>query len=339
MRRILVTGATGGLGHNAVDFLLQRGMAVRATGRNRSVGAVLADKGAQFIPADLATVSQEEAARLVDGVDAVWHCAASSAPWGPRQAFELCNVTATETLLTAATAARVPRFIHISTPALYFQYKHHLNVPECFQAPRFVNDYARTKALAEERIQTICTQQAETTAVILRPRAIFGPYDQVLIPRLARVMKQRGGVLPLPRGGDTVLDVTFAENVVHAMWLASNQVNLISGATYNITNDAPTTIRSVLETLFIREMGQHLHIPRIPYPVMATAARLMETAALFTRKEPMLTAYSLGVLAYDMTLDISKAKKELGYQAIVSLDDGIAKTAHWLKKNGETAFV
>ena len=53
----------------------------------------------------------------------------------------------------------------------------------------------------------------------------------------------------------------------------------------------------------------------------------------------MLTAYSLGVLAYDMTLDISKAKKELGYQAIVSLDEGITLTAHWLKKNGDATFI
>lgn len=339
MKRILVTGATGGLGRNAVDFLLERGVAIRATGRNMRIGALLRHQGAEFIAADLSTLGPHQARQLTADVDAVWHCAALSAPWGRRQAFIRCNVTATETLLEAAAAAGVPRFIHISTPAVYFDYTHHLNVAEDFRAIRYANDYAQTKAHAEIRVAEICAKCPATTAVILRPRAIFGPYDQVLMPRLAKVIEARAGRLPLPRSGNTLLDVTYAENVVHAMWLASVKPNLESCSVYNITNGEPTTIRNVLDALFVRELGQRLNIPRIPYPVMASAARLMEGVALLTRREPLLTAYSLGVLAYDMTLNINKAKRELGYQPVVGLQDGVARTARWLKTHGETARI
>lgn len=170
---ILVTGATSGLGRNAVHSLAQSGQAVRATGRNLAQGAALEQAGIAFVRADLARASDVEVDRLLEGVDAVWHCAALSSPWGRAADFQAANVDATQRLALAAARRGVPRFVHVSTPSIYFDYQHHRELPETYRARRPVNHYAASKAQAEKVILDIAAQHAATTFVMLRPRGLF----------------------------------------------------------------------------------------------------------------------------------------------------------------------
>jgi len=329
MKQVLITGATGGLGRNAVEALLSQGVAVRATGRNSAVGNELQQLGAQFVACDLATMSSDQAHALVAGCDTVWHCAALSSPWGAYSAFKAANVQATATLAEAARQRNVQRFVHISTPALYFDFTHRYNVPESFRPARFVNHYAATKAQAEHEVLARVARGLHAT--ILRPRAIFGPYDQVLLPRLLRILDDKNGKLILPRGGNTLLDLTYAGNVVHAMQLASTTPNLSAGGVFNITNGVPVHVRDVLEALFERQLGRPMQVRTAPYALLSTIAGAMELAANFTGREPSLTRYSLGALAFDMTLDISHAREVLGYLPQVSMAQAVVNTAQWFR--------
>jgi nucleoside-diphosphate-sugar epimerase len=337
MKRVLVTGATGGLGRNAVEALLAQGVAVRATGRNSIIGAQLNARGANFIAADLVTASAGQLAQLLQGVDVVWHCAALSSPWGRLQDFEAANVEATRRLLAAAAVAEVKRFIHISTPALYFDYTNRFNVPESYRPRRYANHYAATKAQAEQCVREAAERHPDMLAVTLRPRAIFGAYDQVLIPRLLRVLKSRNGRLPLPNGGTATLDLTYVENVVHAMWLASvhhDERTLPSGSVLNITNHEPIQLGTALEKLFRDGLRQSFEIVALPRWLMANAAHCMQAFSQITGKEPMLTPYSVGTLGYHMTLDNQRAIDSLGYRPPISLEEGIVRTVKWLKQHG-----
>nr|WP_233158725.1 NAD(P)-dependent oxidoreductase [Chromobacterium sp. ASV5] len=331
--RVLVTGATGGLGRNAVADLRGKGCMVRATGRNTAIGRQLATQGAEFIPLELSTASDIELSKLMTGIDAVWHCAARSAPWGHEADFIAANVTATSKLLNAAGRSGVIRFIHISTPALYFDFRHRMEVPEVFRPFRYVNAYARTKAIAEECALEAAAAYSDMRVTILRPRAIFGEYDQVLMPRLARMLDQSGGRLPLPRGGAVTLDLTYVGNVVHAMWLATRQPSLASGDIFNITNHQPVILRDVLEKLFMEELGQPLRIVTLPYPLLSFASQLAQWVASITGKEPPLTPYSLGAIHFDMTLSNQRARDILGYQPRFSLEEGLVRTARWLQES------
>jgi nucleoside-diphosphate-sugar epimerase len=332
--RILVTGATGGLGRNAVRILLERGVQVRATGRNRNVGQALSDEGAQFVACDLASCTQGEVLALTEGIDAVWHCAALSSPWGAEKNFFAANVDATRKLLEAAGASGVASFIHISTPAIYFDYTNRVDVPESFRPAAFVNAYARTKALAETEVQGAVQRYPAMRCIVLRPRAIFGPHDQVLMPRLARVLRARGGSLPLPRGGAARIDVTYVDNVVHAMWLATTNAGLASGSAYNVTNQESAQLGDILQRLFGDALGRPFRIVALPYPLMAALARVMQALACVSGKEPALTAYSVGAIGFDMTLDNTLARQQLAYFPPVSLDEGIRRTANWMRDHG-----
>jgi nucleoside-diphosphate-sugar epimerase len=338
--RYLVTGATGGLGRNAVEFLLERGATVRASGRDPEAGRQLAAAGAEFAPHDLAVATPELAA-LTRGVDVVWHCAALTATWGPRSAFLVANVDATGRLLRAAAEAGATRFVYISSPSIYFEYRHRYHIGEHTLPAACVNAYAESKVRAEALVAHAAAQWPQMRCVILRPRAIFGRHDRVLLPRLLRMHARLRGRLLLPGGGRTLLDLTYAENVVHAMQLASRAdfvppdvLGVPTAPAYNITNHQPVRLREALLELFAR-MARPCRIVNVPYPLLAAGAHLQECAAtLFGGGEPALTTYGVAALAYDMTLDTTRARRELGYVPPVPLADGIARTAAWLAQHG-----
>lgn len=332
--KTLVTGSTSGLGRSAANLLAAKRQAVRATGRDRRVGEALREQGIEFVPLDLTTANADDIDRLLDGVDAVWHCAALSSPWGRYDDFYGANVVATTRLAQMAARRGVRRFIHISTPSLYFDFRHRMSIPETFCPARYVNHYARTKARAEDSVRSIAASHPGTTFVVLRPRGIFGQHDRVLLPRMLRVLRERKGRLPLPRGGDARLDLTYVENVVHAMQLATMRDGLPSGEAFNITNGEPATLRDTLAALF-GPLSIPCRIVGLPYAVLDGAARVMEAWATLSGKEPALTRYSVGALHYDMTLDIEKARRVLGYEPVVSLAQGIDRTVRWIQSHGD----
>lgn len=332
MRSVLISGATGGLGRNAVEFASHQGWSVKALGRNKTILHALQDnRGVMAYANDLCNTTQATLHGHLDRVDAVWHCAALSSPWGPLKDFYEANVLASEHLYQAAASVGVPVFVHISTPALYFDFTHKWNIVENFRPAKFINHYAATKAQAEDRLKEMAQKSPWTRLVILRPRAIFGAYDQVLLPRMLRLVQQKGGVLTLPHGGERTLDLTYVENVVHAMRLAS-ELNLESCSTFNITNQQPMKIKNVLHMLF-EHMGKKLKIRSVPYPLMDAAARMLEGISSFTHKEPAFTRYTLGALAFDMTLDNSNAQQTLQFAPPISMSDGIERAAQWMKKH------
>ncbi|MGC6387298.1 NAD-dependent epimerase/dehydratase family protein [Ewingella sp. S1.OA.A_B6] len=331
--KILVTGAASGLGRNATEWLLAKGHQVIATGRDLRQGKELVQRGAEFHFIDLDYATPAEYLSLVKGCEAVWHCAAKSSPWGSESSFMVTNVQVTDRLAYAAGQAGVPRFVHISTPAIYFDFSHHTDIDEDFRVRRFANYYAKSKFIAEGHIQQRQQQFPQTHFTILRPRGLFGPHDRVIVPRVLQQIRQQKGVLRLPRGGDALLDLTFSLNVVEAMWLATIQEALPAGAAYNITNHQPQPLKVMLRQLLGEHLGIDFNIKNVAYPLLYSLAASMEMVARFNQKEPMLTRYSVAAVNFDMTLSQTRASSELKYQPVYSLDEGIALTAKAMQQN------
>ena len=331
--KVLVTGATYGLGRNAVEYLRRQGIKVIATGNNPAMGALLTKMGAEFIHADLTNLVSSQAKAMLADVDTLWHCSSFTSPWGTEQAFELANVRATRRLGEWAAAYGVESFIHISSPSIYFDYHHHRNIQEDFRPVRFANEFARSKAAGEEVIQQLALSNPQTHFTILRPQGLFGPHDTVMLPRLLQMIKYYGTLL-LPRGGEALVDMTYLENAVHAMWMATQSQNTQSGRAYNITNQQPRPLRTIVQHL-LEELDMPCRIRSVPYPMMDIMARAMEKLGNKTEKEPILTHYGVAKLNFDLTLDTQRAELELGYRPQVSLDEGIIRTARWLKEHGK----
>ena len=324
--RCVVTGATGCLGLNLTKRLITEGCEVIALGRNQRLGAILSRLGAQFVTMDLS--EQERLQRLTRHTEIIFHCAALSSPWGSYKDFYQANVIGTQHVIAATP--HDARLIHVSSPSIYFDFseKHHIREDE--ELPiKPVNHYIKTKRLAESLIDK-AHKERHLQVITLRPRALFGPYDRAIFPRILKA--ERNGVLPIIGTGENIIDITFVDNVVESLILASKAESQHCGKKYNITNDEPQQLITIITTLY-HVLHKPLKVKYIPYSIAKNIAHCLEVLYRlpFITAEPRLTAYSAGVLALGQTLNIEAAKKDLGYKPIVSIAEGLQHFAHWYK--------
>jgi len=304
MRHVLVTGATGGLGLATVAALRADGYAVRATGRNLAAAARLRAMGADFVPADLTNIDVLPA--LCAGVDSVIHAAALSSPWGSEADFRRINIDATLALHDAARATGA-RFVFVSSPSVYAQARDQVGLTEDSPLPRrFLNAYAATKAEAEAQVMA-------KGGVAIRPRAIIGPDDTVLLPRFLRLIGK--GRFPLLRGGRALVELTDARDVAGALILAEQKAPDLAGQVFNISGGQATALRDLVSAI-ATAMGRPLRFVDMPFlPVRALTATIETISAVLPgRPEPPLTVYGLCALAFSQTFDLTRARQRLGYE-------------------------
>ena len=324
--RIAVTGATGFLGEQVVIKLIAYGCDVIALGRNRSIGTRLKKHGAKFIKADLS--ERKSMTHAFKDCDAVVHCAAYSSPWGAWDVFHKTNVVGTKNVLMAIESSNVRRLIHVSSPSVYFDYTNRLDISENDPLPKqMVNHYAQTKLEAEREVASAFTQGLET--ITIRPRALFGPGDTVLFPRLIRANNRIG--IPITDSAPILTDITYVENVADAIVLCLEASKHCLGNIYNISNGEPAPIEQLLKQLFT-SLKTTLNKRHIPYSVAYALATLSEGIGALIGKEPPLTRYGLGVLNHSITLDISRAQGDLGYCPKITIHEGIEKFVRWWEK-------
>jgi nucleoside-diphosphate-sugar epimerase len=325
--RALVTGATGGLGRNLIERLHRDGHDVVATGRNQAVGHAIASQGIRFEAVDLSEAQRLK--HLAEGCDVIFHCAALASPWGRRSDFETVNVDGTINVRDAAVSTGA-RLVHVSTPSIYANFSDQLNISEFSRLPKkMVNHYALTKLHAEANIE-FSVREEGLEAIIIRPRGIFGPYDTTLMPRLIAAAER--GPVPLINGGNAVVDVTYVDNVVDALILAAEAKHIKHAEAFNITNGEAVIISDLIRQA-LTAVGVPHTTRNVPYWLADLVARGMELSARLrvTKGEPALTRYTAGLFAFDQTLDITRARTNLGYNPRISVMEGIAHYAVWYR--------
>lgn len=327
MTKALITGATGPLGRATALRLQEMGWTVTGIGRNAEAGRALEAAGIAWRRIDICQQPHETAEACV-GQDYVIHCAALSSPWGRYRDFEAANVAGTINVTTGCLRHGVKRLVHVSTPSIYFDYRDRLLVSEQDTLPdRAVNAYAATKLRAERVVREAGARGL--SAIVLRPRAIFGPGDGALFPRLMRVNERRG--IPLIRGGEALLDLTYIDNVVDALVLSCLAPETASGRAFNISNGEPVKLTALLERLF-EQLGLPLRTMKLPLGAALAAGSLAEQAYRlipWLGPEPPFTRYTVALLAYSQTLDISAARETLGYNPRIGIDEGLRRFADW----------
>lgn len=326
--KALVTGATGFLGRALAERLVGEGHNVTALGRNAAIGQELATLGMTFISADLADETRVVAA--CEGMAYVFHCGALSSVWGPYDDFLRANVLGTRHVIAGCRRHGVKRLIHVSTPSLYFDFRDRLAIREADPLPpRGVNAYAETKRLAE--LEVAIAHRAGLEVISIRPRALFGPRDTAILPRLLRANAK--GFLPLIDGGRALADVTYVDNVVDALLLCRDAGPDALGKTYNISNGEPMAMIDLLTRVFTR-LETPMNAKRLSFGVAYALAGALELAANTVQggREPTLTRYTVGVLGKSQTLDIAAARDQLGYRPRVSVDEGLAQFVSWWKE-------
>lgn len=318
---IFVTGATGFLGGTLVRKLLGAGRTVVASGRQEEKLEALAELGAHVLRLDLGAGNADVIAQDLPDCRAFVHCAALSSPWGRRADFERANIIGTQTALEIARRLGAARFVHISTPSVYFAFADQEGVSEETALPPSVNDYAATKRQAE----TLVLAATELDPVILRPRGLYGAGDKALLPRLLLAARERP--LPLMRNGRAGIDLTHVDDVVAAALAALEVRGALAERVFNVSGGEMLPVRDVVEAACARE-GIKARWRVLPVPVVMGYARAMETIYRMRPSfpEPPITAYAAGLFAFRQSLDISRAEKHLGWRPKISFDEGLERT-------------
>jgi nucleoside-diphosphate-sugar epimerase len=326
--KVLVTGATGFLGKALARRLHARGDEVTALGRNPSILAELEREGLRPLRADLGDGAAIRAA--CQGQEVVFHSGALSSAWGSASEFFRANVLGTRHVIAGCDAAGVRRLVYVSTPSIYFRFESRLEVREDALLPtQPANEYARTKLLAEAEIDQAHTRGLPVISI--RPRAIFGEGDNAILPRL--ISRLASGRLRVIGDGQNITDLTYVENVVDALLLCAEAHETLLGRKYNITNGEPLPLWGLIRQV-CAAFGYEYPQKRIPYPAAIGLATVLEGVSRLMpgQPEPLLTRYMVGVLAKSTTLDISAARRDLGYVPRVSVQEGFERFVRWWKK-------
>jgi nucleoside-diphosphate-sugar epimerase len=214
-------------------------------------------------------------------------------------------------MLDAAKAAEVKRFIHIGTEAALFHGQHLRNADETY--PLALNSpypYSSTKAKAEQLVRETNAPGFET--IVLRPRFIWGPGDTTLLPTI--VAMARSWAWSWINHGRAMTSTTHIDNLVHAIELALTEGR--AGEAYFVLDDGVRPMHEMPER-------------SIPAWAAEAAGALCETLwrTLPLKSQPPLTRISAMILSRDAILRDDKARAEMGYRPVISVEDGMRRLA------------
>jgi nucleoside-diphosphate-sugar epimerase len=327
--RIIITGATGFVGRNLAETLHKSGHDILGTGRSREVGDELRTGGIEFRSADITDFEQLD--DVLTSANCLIHCAAKAGDWGSYREFSETNVLGTRNIVEICKRRDISRIIFISTPSLYFTGSDRLDISESEPLPkRQKTYYSRTKLICEREL--FASGSEGIKSIVLRPRAVYGPYDTTIAPRMLHLASKKN--FPLINDGKALVDITYAGNLSHAVERSLAAPDNAWNEVYNISNGDPITVRQWF-TRMLEVFDRPFRPKNLPLP---TAQLISAVAELICRlpfgpKRPALTRFSVGYMARSMTLSIEKARRMLGYTPRYSNEQSFQEFADWYRLN------
>jgi len=317
MPTAFVTGGSGFIGGVLIKRLLAEGWDVRALARSEGSAGIVRDRGATPARGDLDDVAgMTEGAR---GADVTFHAAAHLGEWGTREEFERGNVQGTRNALEASRAAGVRRFVHVGTEAALMHGEPLVMADERVPLqPGSKALYSATKAQAEQAVLDANGAGLET--VVVRPRLVWGVGDTTILPGV-RAAAESGKWMWIG-GGRHRTSTTHVDNVVEGLWLGATKG--APGGVYFVTDGEPVVFREFF-TRLLATQGVQLPDRAAPAPVVGALAAIGETAwrVLPLPGQPPVTRLAFWLASQECTIDITRARTELGYAPVRTIDDGM----------------
>lgn len=327
MTTILVTGGSGFVGGALCRELVKRGETVRSL--QRSPTESLKSLGVECRQGDLA--HRDAVRSAVQGCDVVFHVAAKAGVWGTRAEYELANVTGTEYVLEACRNFGVTKLIYTSSPSVVYHGEDENGVEESTPYPStYLAEYPRSKAIAEQKV--LASNSDSLATIALRPHLIWGPGDHHLVPRL--IARAKSGRLRRIGSGTNRVDTTYIDNCVAAHLCAFDRLQSgadCAGKAYFISNEEPLPLWDL-----INRMLACADLPPVTKSVSPgfayTMGAILETVYRITgsTSEPPMTRFVARQLSTAHWYDLTAAKRDLGYQPEVTIEQGLVRLREWL---------
>jgi nucleoside-diphosphate-sugar epimerase len=324
---VLVTGALGFVGRHLADRLIARGDRVILTDVQEHAEV---PEPATYRRVDVR--DYEVIRSALEGVETVYHVASLvQTRQADAQMVWDVNLQGTQNLIRACQEAGVGRLVYVSSASVVYEGANIENGDESLpyagvsQAP-----YADSK-IAAEKIVLEADDAASLRTCALRPHVVFGPGDGRFFPAL--VKRAREGSLKYGVGrGRKISDFTYIDNLVDALVSAKEKLSSdpsVGGQAFFITNGEPMAFWEFVDKVLVA-LNEKPTQGRIPFAVAYVAAMISEWVCALrpgrSNGENGLTRFSIRYMCTHHYFSIDKARKSLGYEPAVGIDEGIART-------------
>ncbi len=327
----LVYGAAGMLGRCIVRQLLDRGKRVRTFDLHP-----IFDDRVEHIQGDIC--NPEDVCKAVAGVDTVFQTVAVI-DWNPSEPDFLydVNVRGNRNVIEACIEAGVKKIIYTSSMDVVFDGHPLYYADESVPYPRkYLDHYSHSKAVAEQEVIAANGNNGLLTCSI-RATGIYGPGDNVRFPTVIDALRK--GNPPRLGDGSARVSNVYVENCAHAHILAAEKLeegSALEGQCYFITDHEPANFYDFVYDDICKELGYQVSEKRIPHWVAKVIAQISEWRAKATRSKeaPLLTNYVVAATCHHFCFTHAKAKRDFGYEPIVSKEKAIERTVENLRDRG-----
>ena len=324
--RILVSGGTGFTGKALVKRLLDEGHEVVALDYKEGLKTQeLTDWGAEVVIGSVTDKDVMESS--TQGVEIVLHLAAAFRELDvPEEHYHHVNVDGTRNALEAAVKHGVRKFVYCSTCGVHGNID---NPPAGEDAPIQPADYyQQTKYEAEPIV--LSYQERGLSTVIIRPAAIYGPGDperfMMIFKRVAK------GTFPMFGHGRTYYHPLYIDNLVDAFLLAM-EPGKGDGKPYLIADEEYLEIEDLVRRVG-KALGVEVKIPHYPILPLIVAGHICETVCRPFHITPPIFPRRVDWYRQNRAFSIENARRDLGYQPRVGIDEGLRRTAEWYRREG-----
>ncbi|MBX0334272.1 NAD-dependent epimerase/dehydratase family protein [Pontibacter sp. HSC-14F20] len=324
--RVLITGASGFVGHHLVEAAVQAGLEVYAAVRPSSDVAHLEPFGIRYTSLDFSNTE----ALVKELEEKQYHYiihAAGITKAKTEQEYIQVNAGYTQKLALAATKAAIPlrKFVFISSLAALGPVVYNEATPIHEQnKPQPVTAYGKSKLLAEQYLAEI----KDLPLVVLRPTAVYGPREKDIFIILKTLNL---GLEPYISNKPQWLSFVYVKDLTKAVIQSLGAG--INHAAYNVS-DGNSYDRYALATITKRILGKKSIRFHVPMGVVNVMARLLEAAYASSSKMPALNQEKLNELAAEnWNCSIERIRQDLGFVPEYDLEKGLAQTLKWYKEN------
>ena len=299
----LVTGAAGFLGSHVVEYLVRKGVTVRATARPRTDISFFERLGVEYIGADLSKPAT--LLPLFDGnVDRVFHLGAICNLSTPYEQLYPINVKGVREITRLALAHKVKKFVHVTSTSVYGYYT---GTPYKETEKRHPeNDYGKSKRDGEDEL--FKRMEQGLAAIIVRPCTVYGPR---CTDGAGKVFSRPSAIAAIPGSGNQLLANIRVEDVAAALYYLSEKESLV-GEAFNISEDTNPTLGEALRLAAITYGTKPPRI-RLPLALIKTLAWIDGGVSKLKGKIPDLEYEAVKYLYQDYVVDNSKLK-ETGFE-------------------------
>lgn len=323
--KILVTGAGGFVGGQLVRELVSRGAAVRAMVRHPDKAGFLKDLGVELVQANMKEAAS--LARAVEGVGGVCHIAALFREAGlPDSEYHKVNVEGTQSLLEAAIAAGVRRFIHCSTVGVL---GHIENPPADENTPYNPGDVYQRSKMEGEKIALDYFRSGRISGVVIRPAMIWGPGDTRTLKMFRMIARGRFFYVGRGRASVHFIDV---RDLARAFVLALEHDER-HGEIYIIAGRQALPLRSLAEAIASRLA---VRPPRLCLPVkpMQWLGSACEALCTPLGISPPLYRRRVDFYTKSRSFNGTKAERDLGFRPAQGLVEEVGDIIEDYKERG-----